>query len=116
MKSQKEQVEGLCHLVANEFDKRLEGDIIGLCFKQGIWHYAFRLPDGRVLDKHGIHESEKEFLEVLRKEWPGPVFNLVETDISEECINIFSKEEIQKSRRFALKIINRLPNNGRKRA
>lgn len=97
--------DGLCHLLANQFDQWLEGDVVGLrAHGDKIWHYGFRLPDGRVLDKRGAHDSEAAFVKAANEEWE-PDFELVETEISEESVEIFSDDERGAVREFALKLI-----------
>lgn len=102
-------VDGLCHLLANELNNRLEGEIVGLVHAgDNIWHYGLRLPDGRILDKHGAHESGEAFLEKANEAWPEANFELVETEISRESVEIFSDEEQEKAKSYAFKIINSL--------
>lgn len=100
-------VDGLCHLLADELDKRLSGQVIGLVHEgDNIWHYALRLPDGRVMDKHGTHESVDAFLEKASEAWPEASFEVEETEIERESVEIFSEKERMMASGFAKELID----------
>lgn len=92
-------VKGLCHLVANEIDRRVEGEVVGAYTLSGkIWHYGFRLPDGRVLcNEGGIHTSTAAFEQFANDRYEDYRFEVRTAEISEDTVEIFglkAKEEI----------------------
>lgn len=95
------KVKGFCHLVANELNGRLDGEVVGVYTASGkIWHYGFRLPDGRVLcNESGVHSSTESFKRAANKRY-GRNFEIRRAKIAKESVEIFDSKEKEKVSSF----------------
>jgi len=92
-------VKGLCHLVAHELDSRIDGEIVGAYTSSGkVWHYGFRLPDGRVLcNEGGIHSSTAAFEWFANGRYEEISFEIQTAEVPEDTVEIFgpkTKKEV----------------------
>jgi len=79
-------------LVANEIDSRMEGEVVGAynLKSEKVWHYGFRLPDGRVLcNEGGIHSSTAAFEKFANDRYEDYSFEVRTANVPEDTIEIF---------------------------
>jgi len=98
----KTEVDGLCHLLAHEIQKRVSGTVIGTTTPSGrTWHYAVLTEKGTVLDKHGTHDSVESFLAKAKESFGREDFSITEETISGEMVDIFTEDEKLRASNYA---------------
>jgi hypothetical protein len=103
----KTEVDGLCHLLAHEINKRISGTVIGTTTPSGrTWHYAVLTENGSVIDKHGVHDSVDSFLAKAKDSFGREDFSITEESISKEMVDIFTEDEKLRASTYAENLLS----------